>query len=220
MDKLIITVTVDSTMSYPGNPRMPPIEDTDAVADEYVRSVDAGASLVHHHGVHYLEAEMQADGRKLSRTNADGLREVTEKILARCDPIVQFGIASASLDEKIELMKLGPDMMSYAFNVHDEFFQPDPAYPPNEMYALHPRGSWRHSPRRPGTRRQARDRVLLHGRLLEHRVHPQQGAIARSAVGHLVSRVAGGCLDAADSCTRSSTWSVTSRRTPTGTAAS
>jgi 3-keto-5-aminohexanoate cleavage enzyme len=30
-------------------------------------------------------------------------------------------------------------MMSYAFNVHDEYFQPDPAYPPVEMYALHPR---------------------------------------------------------------------------------
>jgi 3-keto-5-aminohexanoate cleavage enzyme len=30
-------------------------------------------------------------------------------------------------------------MMSYAFNVHDEYFRPDPAYPANEMYALHPR---------------------------------------------------------------------------------
>ena len=54
-------------------------------------------------------------------------------------PIVQFGIASARLDEKIKLMDLRPEMMSYAFNVHDEFFQPDPAYPANEMYALHPR---------------------------------------------------------------------------------
>ena len=30
-------------------------------------------------------------------------------------------------------------MMSYAFNAHDEYFRPDPAYPPVEMYALHPR---------------------------------------------------------------------------------
>ncbi len=36
-------------------------------------------------------------------------------------------------------MELRPDMMSYAFNVHDEYFQPDPAYPANEMYSLHPR---------------------------------------------------------------------------------
>ena len=71
MDKLVITVTVDSTMSYPGNPNMPAIEDTDAVADQYVGAVNAGASIVHHHGVHYLDKEMQADGRKLSRIDLD-----------------------------------------------------------------------------------------------------------------------------------------------------
>lgn len=139
MDKLVVTVTVDSTMSYPGNPNMPAIEDTDAVAAQYIGAVNAGASLVHHHGVHYLEREMQADGRKLSRIDFDGWRDLTDKIRARVDPIMQFGIASARLDEKIRLMGLKPDMMSYAFNVHDEFFQPDPAYPANEMYALHPR---------------------------------------------------------------------------------
>jgi len=75
MEKLIITVTVDSSMSYPGNPNMPAIEDTDAVAAEYIRSVDAGASLVHHHGVHYLDKKMAADGRQLFLRNAkrDGL---------------------------------------------------------------------------------------------------------------------------------------------------
>jgi 3-keto-5-aminohexanoate cleavage enzyme len=139
MDKLVITVTVDSTMSYPGNPNMPAIEDTDAVAEQYVGAVNAGASIVHHHGVHYLDKEMQADGRKLSRIDFDGWRALTEKIRARVDPIVQFGIASARLDEKVRLMGLKPEMMSYAFNVHDEYFRPDPAYPANEMYALHPR---------------------------------------------------------------------------------
>jgi 3-keto-5-aminohexanoate cleavage enzyme len=52
---------------------------------------------------------------------------------------VQFGIASARLEEKFRLMELRPEMMSYAFNVHDEYFRPDPAFPANEMYALHPR---------------------------------------------------------------------------------
>jgi 3-keto-5-aminohexanoate cleavage enzyme len=139
MDKLIITVTVDSTMSYPGNPAMPPIEDTDAVASEYIRAIDAGATLVHHHGVHYLDHQMAADGRKLSTIDFDGWRDLTDKIRAARDPIMQFGIASARLDEKIRLMELHPDMMSYAFNVHDECFQPDPAFPANEMYSLHPR---------------------------------------------------------------------------------
>ena len=139
MDKLVITVTCNSSMSYPGNPHMPPIEDVQTMAAQYVNAVRAGASLVHHHGVHYLESEIQADGRKLSRTDFDGWKRLTELIRAEVDPIMQFGIASARMDEKIRLMTLRPDMMSYAFNVHDEFFQPDPAYPPNEMYALHPR---------------------------------------------------------------------------------
>lgn len=139
MDKLIITVTVDSSMSYPRNPHMPDIEDTAAVASEYIRAVDAGASLVHHHGVHHLEETMQADGRKLSRIDTEGWRDLTERIRTERDPLVQFGIASARLPEKIELMDLKPDMMSYAFNVHDEYFQPDPDYPANEMYSLHPR---------------------------------------------------------------------------------
>ena len=139
MDDLIITVTVDSSMSYPGNPSMPAIEDTDAVAAEYVRAIDAGASLVHHHGVHHLEKTMGPDGRKLSHIDFEGWKDLTEKIRSARNPIMQFGIASARLDEKVRLMDLAPDMMSYAFNVHDEYFRPDPAYPANEMYSLHPR---------------------------------------------------------------------------------
>jgi 3-keto-5-aminohexanoate cleavage enzyme len=139
VDKLVITVTVDSTMSYPGNPNMPAIENVEAVAEQYVGAVNAGASLVHHHGVHRLEATMQADGRKLSQIDHDGWQRLTDLIRGRCNPVIQYGIASARLEEKIRLMGQGPDMMSYAFNVHDEYFRPDPAYPANEMYALHPR---------------------------------------------------------------------------------
>ncbi len=140
MDKLIITVTVDSSMSYPGNHLMPPIEDVDTIGQHYVDAVNAGATICHHHGIHYMEKEMQADGRRLSKIDFDGWRRLTEKIrTVGTDPVIQFGIASARLPEKIKLMDLKPDMMSYAFNVHDEFFQPDPAYPAVEMYALHPR---------------------------------------------------------------------------------
>lgn len=139
MNKVVITVTVDCSMSYPGFAGMPRIDDVEAVADEYVRAIDAGASLVHHHGVHYLEDSIQEDGRRLSRTNFQGWSDLTELILSKRDAIIQFGIASARLDEKIELMKLKPDMMSYAFNVHDEYFQPDPTLPANEQYAIHPR---------------------------------------------------------------------------------
>jgi 3-keto-5-aminohexanoate cleavage enzyme len=139
MDPLVITVTVDSSSSYPGNPLMPPLEDIETIADQYVRAVESGASIVHHHGIHRLEAEFGADGRKLSHIDVDGWAALTQRIQRDCDPIIQFGIASARLDEKISLFALQPDMMSYCFNVHDEYFQPDPAYPPVEIYALHPR---------------------------------------------------------------------------------
>ncbi len=140
MDKLIITVTVDSSMSYPGNRLMPPIEDIDAIGQQYIDAVNAGASICHHHGIHYMEKEIQADGRRLSRIDFDGWRRLTEKIRSvGTDPLIQYGIASARLPEKIKLLEQKPDMMSYAFNVHDEFFQPDPAYPAVEMYAIHPR---------------------------------------------------------------------------------
>lgn len=139
MEPLIITVTVDSSASYPRNPQMPPIEDVDAIAAEYVRAIDAGAAIVHHHGIHHLEDEIQPDGRRLSRIDHDGWRRLTEAIRAERDAIIQFGIASARMEEKIRLCDLAPDMMSYAFNVHDEYFRPDPEYPPIEMYAIHPR---------------------------------------------------------------------------------
>jgi 3-keto-5-aminohexanoate cleavage enzyme len=140
MDKLIITATVDSTISWPANPYMPAIEDIKAVGQQYVDAVNAGAAICHHHGVHYLDPVMQEDGRKLSRIDFDGWQGLSDIIReGGGSPIIQYGIASARVPEKIELMKQGPDMMSYCFHPHDERFQPDPSHPPVEMYALHPR---------------------------------------------------------------------------------
>jgi 3-keto-5-aminohexanoate cleavage enzyme len=139
MDTVVITVTVDCSMSYPGFKAMPRIDDVPSVAEEYVRSIDAGASLVHHHGVHRLEDTIQADGRRLSRIDHAGWADLTQRIRSERDAVIQFGIASARLDEKVALMGLRPEMMSYAFNVHDEYFRPDPALPANEQYAIHPR---------------------------------------------------------------------------------
>jgi 3-keto-5-aminohexanoate cleavage enzyme len=140
MDDLVITVTCDATMSYPGFPNMPSIEDTDAVGQQYVDAVNAGATICHHHGVHYLETGMAADGKKLSTIDHEGWQRLTDKINSvGTRPIIQYGIASARLPEKIKLMGQKPDMMSYAFNVHDEYFRPDPSLPANEMYSLHPR---------------------------------------------------------------------------------
>ena len=143
MDKLIITITCDSTMSYPDNPYCHKIEDVKWFADEYNRSVDAGASICHVHGVHWLEDEVQPDGRKLSKIDFAGWAELNDKIRAHANPVMQYGIASARMADKIKLMGQKPDLMSYCFNSHDEYFQPDPNKPPKEIYALHPRGELR-----------------------------------------------------------------------------
>ncbi len=75
MEKLVITVTCDSSMSYPDNPYCPKIEDTKAFGEEYIRSVNAGASMCHVHGVHYLEDEIQHDGKKVSKIDFDGWQD-------------------------------------------------------------------------------------------------------------------------------------------------
>jgi 3-keto-5-aminohexanoate cleavage enzyme len=139
MEKLVITSTVDSTGSYPGNPHMPPIDDVVAVADEYIRCANAGGSVAHIHGVRYPEKEFQPDGRRASRIVVEGWATLTDRVRESCDSIIQFGIAASRLEDKRALMALNPEMMSFAFNPHDEYFQPDQSYPPNEVYALHPR---------------------------------------------------------------------------------
>src|SRR5260370_33422904 len=98
-------------MSSPGNPNMPPIEDTTAVARQYIGAIDAGASLGHHHGVHYLEKQIAADGRRLSHTDFDGWRDLAEKSRAEREPIMQFRNATARRGEKGRRMERRQAMM-------------------------------------------------------------------------------------------------------------
>ena len=139
MEKLVITVTIDSTASYPQNPYLTPSTDSKGVAEEYLRAIDAGAAIVHTHGSYSHDPVIQPDGRKLSIPHMDGWREITEKIRGGCEAIIQFGMASVRLEEKLELWEtLRPDMSSINFNSHDEYFQPDPDYPPFSVYSVHP----------------------------------------------------------------------------------
>lgn len=138
MDKLIITVACDSRTSYPHNHYCPPQEDIAGVAQQYVDAVNAGAAIAHIHGIRTLEESMQADGRQVSRINHEGWRQLQEAIVGKVDTIMQFGVASARIEEKVKLMELGPDMMAVAFNAHDEYFQPVPSLPPKRMMAIHP----------------------------------------------------------------------------------
>jgi len=140
VDKLVITAACDSRVSYPSNHRCLPStrENVPGIADEYIRCLNAGAAIAHLHGVRHLEGEMQEDGKKLSRIDVDGWSEMTQLIRQGADGIIQYGIAGARLSDRVPLMALRPEMMSVAFNSHDEYFQPDPEYPPNAIYATHP----------------------------------------------------------------------------------
>jgi 3-keto-5-aminohexanoate cleavage enzyme len=138
MEKLIITVACDSRTSYPGNHLCPPQEDIDAVARQYIDGVNVGAAIAHIHGIRTLEDSMQADGRQVSRIHHEGWKRLQEAIMGKVNPVMQFGVASARIEEKVKLMELGPDMMAVAFNAHDEYFNPDPQFPPKRMMAIHP----------------------------------------------------------------------------------
>ncbi len=138
MEKLIITVTCDSTMSYPRNPYNP--QGVDALADEYVRGIGSGAAICHLHGPYTLDEKMRDDNTKLSDLDLDGWQRLKDGITSRATSIIQYGIANGRFPQRVELMKQRPDMMSICFNAHDESFQPDPEYPPVELYGIHDRG--------------------------------------------------------------------------------
>ena len=138
MEKLIITVACDSRTSYPANHLCPTQDDIAACAQQYVDAVNAGAAVAHIHGRRTLEESIQSDGRMVSKIHHDDWKRLQDAIMSKVDSIMQFGVASARIEEKVRLMTLGPDMMAVAFNAHDEYFNPDPAYPPKRMMALHP----------------------------------------------------------------------------------
>lgn len=139
MEKLIITVACDSRTSYPANHYCPPQEDIQACAQHYIDAVNAGAAIAHIHGRRTLEDSIQSDGKMVSKIHHEDWKRLQDAIMSKVDPVMQFGVASARIPDKIKLMTLGPDMMAVAFNVHDEYFQNNgPDYPPKRMMALHP----------------------------------------------------------------------------------
>ncbi|MCY3657751.1 MAG: 3-keto-5-aminohexanoate cleavage protein, partial [Caldilineaceae bacterium] len=139
MDKLIITVTTDGMFSYPENPNNTHCDDTKGVAEEYIRAMDAGAAIMHTHGQYRSDPVIQPDGRKLQIAVFEGWHDIVGRIREHGDPIIQLGLASMRLEEKLRLWtEIRPDMSSINFNSHDEYFQPNPDYPPTTIYAVHP----------------------------------------------------------------------------------
>lgn len=137
MDKLVITVAADSTPTYPNNPNMPSIADTEAIARQYVDAVSAGAAICHHHGRYSVEP--QPDGRNAMVADLDGFQLLTDLIReGGGDPIIQYG-TGASFEQKLELLAHRPDMLSYPFTFHDLRLQPDSQQAPFELYLEHRR---------------------------------------------------------------------------------
>ena len=140
MEKLIITVTCDSTMAYPSNPHNPTPKGIDEVSREYVRSVNAGAAICHLHGPYTIDAEIQPDGTRLSDLDIPGWRKMRDGITNNCDTIIQYGIANGRFDQRKQLMAdQRPDMISTCFNAHDECFDYEEGRVPVELYGLHSR---------------------------------------------------------------------------------
>lgn len=140
MDKLIITVTCDSTMAYPSNPHNPTPKGYDEVGREYVRAVNAGASICHLHGPYTIDEEIQADGTRLSDLDIPGWAKLRADITDHCNPIIQYGIANGRFPQRQDLMRdQRPDMISTCFNAHDECFDYEPPNTPVELYGLHDR---------------------------------------------------------------------------------
>jgi len=143
MEKLIVTVTCDSTMAYPRNPHNPTPKGYTEVAREYVRSVNAGASICHLHGPYTIDPTIREDGTRLSDLDIPGWGAFRQDILEGCGstrPIIQYGIANGRFPQRRELMiDQRPDMISTCFNPHDECFDYEPGCDPVELYGLHNR---------------------------------------------------------------------------------
>ena len=109
------------------------------MARQYVDGIKAGAAIAHIHGrSHARRVDAGRRQAGVAHESTSGWKRLQEAIIAKSDPVMQFGVASARIEEKVKLMALGPDMMAVAFNAHDEYFNPDPQFPPKRMMAIHP----------------------------------------------------------------------------------
>ena len=160
MDKLIITITCDSTISYPLNPSNPTPKGMDAVVDEYIRSVNAGASICHIHGPFKPRGSFDEGGAQEVDLDVPGWMTMRQRIVdgSSGKPIIQYGYAHAPFQQRLVLLEQEPDMVSVCFHPHDECFCYDePQHPPIDLYAIHDR-----------------DELTEYGRFtLEHGIKPE-----------------------------------------------
>jgi 3-keto-5-aminohexanoate cleavage enzyme len=160
MDKLIVTVTCDASISYPATPTNPTPKGMDVVVDEYVRSVNAGASICHLHGPFKARGSFEEAGAQEVDLDVAGWLTMRENIMDKSPgrPIIQYGYAHAPFDQRLVLLEQNPDMVSVNFAPHDECFNYDePERKRIDLYAIHDR-----------------DELTEYGRFtLEHGIKPE-----------------------------------------------
>ena len=122
MDDLIITVAADSHHSYPSNP-LPADHTRLGLVDEYLRAVDAGASICHLHGAAVFDPASASP-----RPDPEAWSAFSEAIRARAPGVViQNGLAGMNLESKRLLAEhQRPEMMGAAVGPHDTRFARDP----------------------------------------------------------------------------------------------
>jgi len=102
IENLIITATTANSWIYPDVKNW--AQTTDELIEDVVGCYEAGAAIAH---VHLPRGEEV---------------EVVKRIRERCDVIVQAGMSSESIPQRIGDFQAKPDMMSVILNHHAEFF--------------------------------------------------------------------------------------------------
>jgi 3-keto-5-aminohexanoate cleavage enzyme len=85
------------------------------VADSAYEAWKAGASIVQVRAV----STSAGEGVSGPRTKLDDWVELRDRIREKCDVIVHFGVAAMTVDERIKVLELGPDMASFLLGNHD-----------------------------------------------------------------------------------------------------
>lgn len=103
MNKLIITVTTANSWTNPELKNWAP--NTDELIEDAVQCAQAGASILHVHLPRSPEAS-----------------QVVKRIREKTDAIIQAGMSSYPIEERITDFEASPDMISNILNHHDEHF--------------------------------------------------------------------------------------------------
>ncbi len=110
MDPLIITCTAGRIAPGRGSGHT-----AAAVAQSAYEAWKAGASIVQVRAVS-TSADLGVGG---PRTQLQDWIELRDRIRDKCDIILHFGVAAMTVDERIQVLELGPDMASLLLGNHD-----------------------------------------------------------------------------------------------------